>query len=723
MNKIKIILGSCGVIVCLVGGGVFAVNHFIDRKMILEQLYTSVEKQTGRKLSLKNLDIHLFPWPEIQASQITLSNMPNGKSPNFISADRLKADLNLWSLWRQKIHFKSIELSDVKIHLERNEQGQKNWDLQPLETKKNIIESDTSKAFHRKWQWQFNNVQLENVECWYDDAYNHKNAHLLFTQAELSQLESNKVKFNINGFHHKADFTISGRISHFNELLESDGVVSQPAKFQVNLTEYIRKQNIGNIRVNGTLKSLVQAKGYDITVRGTILNLNYLNQLFPHANLPSIENITLSTAIKDIALDSDPIAKPEIDQLQLHTGKIDAKFLPANIELTSVEVIANDLDSNVNTQIVGQLNGTMFRWSGDLGVLKNLQNTLLFQTDKTLPISGKLSSANYNLELKGTLGGKASSLNAKLNLLNYNGHFKDLGDINAQNIKYMGKITAQFPLTLSFFKHTSQEDLFNITTHGKLSSNSVKINQFHFDDFSTNVDWKNKQLILTQLQLANKQSNFKGDVTYSVEQYYPTLNVKIKSFSFPMRWIEDYFAIANVYTGQVTVIGELLSKGNNWQEWQHNLTGKLGLLGTDGKLEAEGLKHYIGQAASTLPLKKSLSTQCLAIRTQINPNSLYFDTLTLQTNQFALNGQGDFNIPEQKLNLHFVPDVRLGVISASAPIRIGGTLSKPYTTFDMNKNKVFSLNINALSKSSPPINYCTNALDRAKNPLGISLKK
>lgn len=723
MNKKKVILGSCGVIVCLIGGGLFAVNHFVDRKMILEQLYTSVEKQTGRKLALKDLEIHFFPWPEIQASQISLSNMPNGKNPHFITAGHLKADLNIWSLWQQKIHFKSIELSNVQIHLERNALGEKNWDFQPIETAKNEADSNTPKTPHRKWKWQFNNVLLDNVECWYDDASTHKNAHLLFTQAELNQLESNKVKFNINGSHHKADFTIAGRISHFDELLENDGVVSQPAKFQVNLTEYIRKQNIGNIRISGTLKSLVQAKGYDVTIRGTVLNLNYLNQLFPHAKLPSIENITLSMAVKDVALDSDAVAKPEIDQLQLHTGKITAQFLPDDLQLTSTEIVANDLNSVINTQIVGQLYGTMFRWSGDLGQLKALQESLLFQTDKTLPVTGNLSSANYNLELKGSLGGKASSLNTKFNLLNYTGNLTGLGDINAQNIKYIGKITAQFPLTLAFLKHANKEDLFNITTRGKLSSNSVKINQFHFDDFSTNVDWKKQQLTLTQLQLANRQSNFKGDITYSAESDSPTVNIKIKSSSFPMKWIEDYFQIANIYTGQVTVMGELLSQGHDWQEWQRNLTGKLGISGTDGRLEAEGLKHYIGQAASTLPLKKSLSTQCLAIRTQISPDSLYFDTLTLQTDQFALNGQGDFNIPEQKLNLHFVPDVRLGVISASAPIRIGGTLSKPYTTFDMNKNKVFSLNINALSKSAPPTNYCISALDKARNPLGISAKK
>lgn len=723
MNKKKVILGSCGIIFCLIGGSLFALDHFVDRKMILEQLYSNVEKQTGRKLTLTNLDIHIFPWPEIQASQITLSNMPNGKNPDFITAGHLKADLNIWSLWQKKIHFQTIELSDVKIYLERDAQGKKNWDLQSIEKPKDISAIDANKVSRRKWKWQFNNVQLLNVECWYDDAYTHKNAHLIFTQAELNQLESNKVKFNINGSHHHADFTISGRVSHFDELLENEGIVSQPVKFQVNLTQYIRKQNIGSLRVSGTLKNLVQIKGYDITLRGTILNLNDLNQLLPHANLPSIENITLSTAIKDVASDNDPVAKPQINQLQLHTGKIKADFLPADLQLTSTEIIANDLNSNVNTQITGQLYGTMFRWSGDLGSLRSLQNNFFFQTEKMLSVSGKLTSANYNLELNGNIGGNTPSLDVNLNLLKYNNYFKGIGDINAQNIKYTGKITASFPLILSFFMHMSNEDLYNIYTNGKLTSNSIKVNQFHFDNFSTNVAWKNKELALTQFQLANNVSNFKGNILYSIKQAPPTITINLKPSSFPMKWMEAYFAIANVYTGQVTIMGDFFSKGYDWQEWKNNITGKLGLLGTDGKLEAEGLKHYIGQAASTLPLKESLATQCLAVRAQINPEILYFDTLTLQTNQFALNGQGDLNIPDQKLNLHFTPDIRLGAISASAPIRVGGTLSKPYTTFDKNKNKVFSLNINALTKSVVPTNYCKDALDKARNPLGISLKK
>lgn len=717
MNKKKVILGSCGVLVCLVGGSLFALDHFVDRKMILDQLYSNIEKQTGRKLALQNLDIHFFPWPEIQASQITLSNMPGGKSPNFITAGHLKADLNLWSLWQRKIHFRSIKLSHVQIHLERNAQGQKNWDLQPIETpKSDVVQADISKSTHRKWKWQFNSFQLEDVNCWYDDAYTHKNTHLLFKQAELSQLETNKVRFNITGSHHHADFSISGRMSHLDELLDSDSPISNPAKFQVNLTEYVRDQNIGNIRVSGTLKSLVNAKGYDIIVRGTILNLNDLNQLFPHANLPAVENITLSASIKDVSKDSDPQGKPQIDLLQLHTGKINADFLPAGLQLTSTEIIANDLNSDVNTQIVGQFSGGMFRWSGHFGQLKTLQDMLLSQTDKSLPIAGNLSSETYNLQLDGTVGGKDPSLAVKLNLLNYNQFYQGVGNLNAQNIIYTGKIFTPFPLTLSFFKHLTQEDLLKIGTIGKLKSNHVNINQLNFDNFSSNIEWKNKELSLTQLLLSNKQSTIKGDVFYSTKEDPSTLIVKINNASFPMKWVEDYFDIANIYSGQMTAIGTFYTKGNSWQEWQHNLTGKLGLSGVDGKLEAEGLKHYIGQAAATLPLKKSLSTECLALRTQINQNHLYFDTLTLQTDQFALNGQGTFNIPGQTLDLHFIPDVRLGVISASAPLRVGGTLSKPYTTFEKNKNKVFSLNINTLSKNIAPTNYCDSALSKARNP-------
>ncbi|CAI3940195.1 Uncharacterized conserved protein AsmA involved in outer membrane biogenesis (AsmA) [Commensalibacter communis] len=724
MSKKKVILGSFGVLACLVGGSLFAVNHFVDRKMILDQLYSNIEKQTGRKLALQNLDIHFFPWPEIHASNITLSNMPGGKNPHFITAENLEADLNLWSLWQRTIHFKSIKLSNVQIHLERNAQGQKNWDLQPNETIKKTDQPAAQHFTHRKWGWQFNNVKLENVECWYDDALNKKNAHLFFEQAELNQLETDKVRFNINGSHHRAKFTIAGRISHLTELLENDDTITPPAKFQVNLTEYVRNQNIGNLRISGTLKSLVKAKGYDIIVRGTILNLNDLNHLFPHAHLPSIENITLNTSFRDISNANDPQGKPQIDLLQLHTGKVNAAIFPDDFQLISTEIVANDLNADVNTQIVGQLYGKMFRWSGNIGQLKTLQDNILFKTDGNLPISGKLSSANYNLKLDGTIGGKDPSLSTELSLLNYNKYFNNFGNLNAQNILYSGKLIASFPLTLASLENINKNFILNnIIINGKLFSNNIKIDQNNFNNFSSNLDWKNRELSLTQLQLANKQSNFKGNVHYSLKQVTPELDVRIVSSSFPMKWIEDYFSVANIYTGQITVLGSLTATGNNWQEWEKTLTGKIGLFGTDGILEAEGLKHYIGQAAATLPLKKSLSTQCIALRAQINPNDLFLDTITVQTNQFALNGQGTFDIPEQKMNLHFIPDIRLGAISASAPIRIGGTLLKPYTTFDMNKKRVFSLNINALNQSQPATNYCQGAIEKAKNPLGVLQKK
>ncbi|MDI2090278.1 AsmA family protein [Commensalibacter oyaizuii] len=716
MNKKKIFLTICGAVIGLAGVGVVAIQHFADRNIILTQLYDTLEKQTGRKITLQHFNIHFLPWPEIKASNIKLSNIPNSANPDMIVADSLTAKVDLWSLWRQKVHFKSLVLSNVNIHLERNQNGEKNWDFtNTVQVDSSAKHTSTQSIAHKKWKLRFNLIQFNNVQCWFDDQQNHKNAYLHFNQIELNQLETNKVRLELDGSHHQADFKISGRINHFNELLDNKGSLPSPIKFQISFAEYIHNQKIGVLRISGSIQDLIKARGYDLAVIGTILNLNDLNKLFPHANLPSIENITLNAAVTDIANKTDPKANPQIKTLQVHTGNLQLPSI-SGVRITSTHLIANSLNETVNSQITGQYHDKMFRWSGNLGSLDNLQNILKGSVQQSIPITGKVSSDTYNAQLDGTIGDYNPSLDVKVNLLNYNQYFKDIGDFKAQDIRYAGRMIILFKYQIKSLLNLSKLVLPAIETDGKLTSSLLQINQYKFEDFSTDIRWKQRELFLNQFILHNQKASLKGSLVYSLKSVIPVLTININNSKVPMKWVENQLDLSNLYSGPIELVGRLSTQGLSISQWVKNIKGHIGLSGVDGKLELAGLKHYIGKAAQTLPLNNSLTAQCLAIHAMIDEGQLHFDTLTLQTKQFALNGNGTFNIPNQLLNIHLIPDVTLGAINASAPLRITGTLSDPRTSFDMNKNKVFTLNINPLNKAKPPTNYCNQALIKARTP-------
>ena len=104
----------------------------------------------------------------------------------------------------------------------------------------------------------------------------------------------------------------------------------------------------------------------------------------------------------------------------------------------------------------------------------------------------------------------------------------------------------------------------------------------------------------------------------------------------------------------------------------------------------------------------------MAVHLNINQDQLNFDTFTVQTKKFVLNGTGNYSITSHNIDFHIVPDIMLGSFSASAPIKLTGNINKPDVHFKKNKDKIFTLSINTLNKLIAPENYCEKALQKAR---------
>lgn len=713
-KKKKIILAIFGIIVCLLIGSVLIINHMLDREQIRNQLSHAIEKQTGRKLQFDQLSLRILPWPEVKVSNITLANMPNGYAKSFIQADNFIAKIDLWSLWHRNINFRSLQFSNVRLRLEKNKNNEKNWEFKPEIEQNNKPDSQVSSSFP-KWKVNFESINLEHVHGWYDDEKQNQHVQFYLKTADIHQLDGNKIRFEIQGKNHQADFSVSGKLNHISDLLQYKKLaLSFPVKFQLALSEYLHDQNVGNIHINGTVNDFVKQRGYSIALRGTILNLKNLNFLFPHANLPSIENITFNSVVEDNTLDSETKAKPQIKLLQLHTGNTRFKVSQSIIDLTGVQLTANQLNENINTQITGKIDNSMFRWTGDFGTLNNFQQILFSNLRHSIPVKGNFSSDDYTAQIYGTIGGIKPSLKVKFNMLNFDKAIKNIGSVKTRDIFYNGFVSLPFTLPKKSF-HQFQEDLMkNLKIEGNITSKDFQINQFKFENLLTYFSWKNHILNLNPFNLKDNQYYLNADLIYNLTSSEPFITFNLHPSLVPMEWVEKKYKLTNIYSGPVQLVGYFTTKGSTYSQWIDHLTGHMGLAGVNGILKGDGLKNYIGKAAKTLPLKENITAQCLAIHTNINQNKLFFDTLTLQTKKFALNGEGYYFIPNQTLDFHLKPDIMLGTFSASAPVRISGTLLNLHVDFEKSKNKIFTLSINSLKQMMNPMNYCGQSLSKAK---------
>lgn len=714
LKKKKIFIGVLGASVLLIAGSNLAINYMIDRQKINDQLSEIIEKKTGRKVHLNHLSLQLVPWPEIKASDIALENIKDGKADYFIHARKFSAKINLLSLLKKNINIHALELSNVKLNLEENQEGIKNWEFHPYK-KSDILSEKNKKKNKKKWTVNFRTINFSHVQTCYDNFRNNKHAHFLLKTVDIDQFEGNKIRFEINGHNHQANFSLSGRINHADALLLHRNVVSSsPVKFQMVLTEYFQNQNVGNIHVNGTVKDSINLKNFSISARGAILNLQNLNLLFPHANLPLVENITFNTLLEDIDTETEKNSKPKIKLLQLNMGYIPIRESYKDFDLTNVQIMANQFNENINIQFKGKLNDNIFSWAGDLGTLNNFQQILFSNNLKEIPIKGNLSSDNYSAQIHGTVGGKNPSLKIKLNALKIDHQFSKIGFVEAHDIFYSGKIYLPFRVNIQSINHIRDEILHNLGAEGSINGKNLQFNQYNFNNFSGYFNWNNNQLKINNVQFINKQNHLNLDIAYNYNNDDQKLYVTIHPSVFPMEWLEQRYKLAELYSGPIEVTGNISAKGSNYDQWIHSMVGRVGIAGIGGIVKAEGLRHYLGKAADTLPLKKNLSTQCLAVHLNLKNDQLYFDTFTLQAKKFALNGTGYYSIPAHQIDFHIVPDISLGSFSASVPIIIKGNLDKPIINFEKNKDKVFTLSINTIKKMLERTDYCSDSLSKAR---------
>lgn len=97
-----------------------------DYKPAITQL---VKKQTGRDLQIPGeIELSVFPWLGVKLGKVELSNAKGfGKQP-FARIDNVDVRIKLMPLLKKQVRIGRVELSGLKLDLQRNAQGVTNWD-------------------------------------------------------------------------------------------------------------------------------------------------------------------------------------------------------------------------------------------------------------------------------------------------------------------------------------------------------------------------------------------------------------------------------------------------------------------------------------------------------------------------------------------------------------------------------------------------------------------
>lgn len=125
--------------------GLLVAPGFVDWNRYHDQIESAASQALGRQVSIGgNIAFTMLPRPALTLEQIRVANREGGIAEDLVTLDRLDSQLQLAPLLRGQIRVTSFHLIGADLSLERDEDGQANWDL--LAQTDTVPESTTARA-------------------------------------------------------------------------------------------------------------------------------------------------------------------------------------------------------------------------------------------------------------------------------------------------------------------------------------------------------------------------------------------------------------------------------------------------------------------------------------------------------------------------------------------------------------------------------------------------
>lgn len=289
MRALKWILLGLAVVVV----GLVVVALTIDVNRFKPQIVAAVEEATGRRLDIAgDLKLTFMPMPAVAVEGVTFANASWGSRPAMATVGEFAAEIDLFALIGSQIKVNRLVLADVDVLLEKNRQGQANWEFaektvqqqaQPAQQPATDASGGGMGALP-----EISNVQLKNIRLAYNDAQTGASNLVNLTELSVRQASGGmlaaKLVANVDG----NDIEAEGTLGSLAEL----AAPSRPWPVKMTLTLPGAKAT-----VDGSIAQPMQAKGIALKVSADVPDLAAVANRFG-APAPAVP-LTLQTEVKE----------------------------------------------------------------------------------------------------------------------------------------------------------------------------------------------------------------------------------------------------------------------------------------------------------------------------------------------------------------------------------------------------------------------------------------
>jgi|GEM_PF-1300683 uncharacterized protein involved in outer membrane biogenesis len=304
----KIILIVISVIIILVILGIVTLNILIKPANVKKMLIAQVKEKTGRQLHIKKLDYSFFPSASITIDGASLSNKKGFGAQPFLTLKHAKLGVKLSSLMNGQAKMDKITVSGFSLHLEKNKQGQSNWqDLTSKTSTKKHTPTKTNrqqptKTNHNQLQINIPGINIQHVNITFNDRQTGQHIQLNDIHFQAPNLQTGKtstfktgIAFNNLQKHTSGKIGINGKITlprdghqytlskvHFSSMIKDNkgkhqlNITNIHAVIQINNALIIRPMSAdlyqGHFKGAATINFNQVPAAYSLT--GTINNLS-----------------------------------------------------------------------------------------------------------------------------------------------------------------------------------------------------------------------------------------------------------------------------------------------------------------------------------------------------------------------------------------------------------------------------------------------------------------
>lgn len=658
MKLLKWIVGLVLGLVLLVVIAAIAASYFIDEEALKKQVVTRFEAQIGHSLRIDGpLQLSFFPWVGVALGELVLGNAPGFAEQPLAMVRELDVKVGIMPLLEKRVAVDTVVLKGVALNLERNAQGQGNWESLAAGGKKDRKPAEKRpKKDDGEFMVELKGLELEDLDLHYIDRQSGAEHRLDDLAVRIGELVPGKVV----------------PLEASMNLKSSAPAMTLAAALSTDLTYTGDYQRIDL----SALALELDAKGEGLPGEGVKLKLAADVALDQAAGKLAVSDFSLSGLNVDV---TGAVSISDLEGAPRVEGKLALQQTNLKELLQLAGVVIETADPEALTQVSGDIRLVQ---QGASLMLKPLVMKL---DDSTL--EGHVEVASFE--------GPVVRANLKLDAIDLDRYLPPASEAQksppAKENGDPGKKTEKPDFTA--LRKLNLDANFHI---GKLKVSNLKM-----DSVALKLRAKQGVINLDPAQAALYGGKFLGSSQLDVRKETPRIKSKEALSGIQVGPLLKDLTGEERLTGTGNVKIDIVTRGQDDVTIKRNLNGSLSFEFKDGAYKGFNIAHEIRKAQAAISGKTisdnepqetdfaELRASALIKQGVITNKDLYLASPVLR-----VNGEGDVDLVKEKVD-YLVTTKIVGTLKGqgggsveqlkgvAVPVRIKGGLADPSLSVDM----------------------------------------